>query len=463
MMFGSRELVTFEATLLILVVYTFVPSNSERDVDECCRNFLNARRIDDIYSQQDFLACREAQTNNSTANIGDVLDMTHFEFAGIYGLSTLSAWRIRSCLRSSINTLELFEERESSESPLLFWTSDLHDGIRADIVSSITSIGHRIIPGGHKLNESPHTHVFGHHLVEWPDLPLPPAILDRHGASDPLSAAEVRTTVAHYRDDPQMHAVDAFVCSFPAAFCEAWLPFRRPIVWWIGHRYALGRCSPRERARLHALLAKSAARGDVIASMSHYDAEYLLHYTGVRPPRLEGTALFYAGRAVILPPGAPAPPPRPEILIGPLNLLAHGAPLFLQELLRLESPRFALVKTLYPSFELADITAHPAAVPALDPARACAHTDVDCTHAMTAVSARDDYSAPTRRPCLPPSCVRACTCSRHWTVLRELLTAFTMATSRPRQRCALPRSRQRASGCPKRGCRRRANRPATGN
>jgi hypothetical protein len=172
----------------------------------------------------------------------ELLDIDRRNLAASLQISRFSAWRLQLCLKSSPYAAADHHPVAdlNASAPLLFWTADLHDGVRVDIISTLTTLGHRVIPGGHKLNDGPYPHVFGSPLVEWPERPLPAAIRDRHKVSDPLSEEHIRDLVAHYRHDPQMAAVDAFVCRPPRP------PLRPP-------------APPRARLRPHPLSARAIA------------------------------------------------------------------------------------------------------------------------------------------------------------------------------------------------------------
>lgn len=59
--------------------------------------------------------------------------------------------------------------------------------------------------------------VYRHPLVSFPKRPLPVAIAGMVPGRAPTEAA-VRGLYEHFRDDPDMAAVDVFVCTFPMAF-----------------------------------------------------------------------------------------------------------------------------------------------------------------------------------------------------------------------------------------------------
>jgi hypothetical protein len=167
----------------------------------------------------------------------------------------------------------------------------------------------------------------------------------------------VRAHFDYYLGDPDMQRVDAFICTFPMAMCEAWLPFNKTVIFVAGHRYALGRCNAQRWARLDQHIAAAAANGHIVASSTVYDQAYLNYYTGLDVPLLPINSLFYVNRRE-LPAHAVL---RDEILVGPLQL--ETAP-FSAELAAAsgESFHFATAKQLYGRFELGQLATHRAAI-----------------------------------------------------------------------------------------------------
>jgi len=247
---------------------------------------------------------------------------------------------------------------------LTFWTSDLHDGCRADMTSLLTRNGHIVIPGGHKMQGGPHPQVWDHPNVQWPERPLAPVITSHTWSSGYLSEAEIAETFNYYKDDPQMARVDAFVCMFPFSYCEVWMPFNKTIIFNAGHRFALGRCSTARWERLIQHVQMAAQRGHVIAAMGRYDAEYIHYFTGVRPVLLSSNSFWYAGHGV-----TSFTKSRPEILVGPMQRTGEcGADMafcnILADMTAAAGDKFAFVpvKRLYQRFSLQDIANHRAVV-----------------------------------------------------------------------------------------------------
>ena len=91
---------------------------------------------------------------------------------------------------------------------------------------------------------------------------------------------------------------DAFICSYPLSFCEAYMPYNKTIIWIASHRYSLGRCSKASWNRLneHIIESIKESKGrpkNIIAAMSKYDLEYINYFTGLNPILIESTGLLY--------------------------------------------------------------------------------------------------------------------------------------------------------------------------
>lgn len=246
---------------------------------------------------------------------------------------------------------------------LTFWTSDLHDGTRADVTSLLSRNGHIVIPGGHKMQNGPYPEAWAHPNVQWPERELPPVIAYHTGTMNPLSEGDIASTFDYYRNDSQMARVDAFICMFPFAYCELWMPFNKTIIFNAAHRYSLGRCPTSHWQRLSEHVQMAAARGHIVAAMGRYDAEYINYFTGLRPTILSTNSFYYAGHGVTQFTKA-----RPEILVGPMQRGDCGGDWAFCNMLRDMNGagagqfNFVPVKALYGRFTLQDIANHRAAV-----------------------------------------------------------------------------------------------------
>ena len=241
-----------------------------------------------------------------------------------------------------------------------FWTSDLHDGTRADVTSTLTALGHSLVLAGHKGQKGPYRTVFAHPRVQQPLARLADYLQGAKSSMSRLTEKDIAAVFAYYQHDPQVAATDAFVCMFPNAACELWMPYNKSIIWLAAHRYVLGRCATAAWVRLGDHMRATLARrgsGSVVAAMSRYDVEYINYYTGLRPLLVSSSSLWYAGR------GATTwrARPRPEILIGPLQRRSWSHTRNMSHATDDEF-QFVAVKVAYPRFELQDIANHRAIV-----------------------------------------------------------------------------------------------------
>eukprot|EP00667_Euglena_gracilis_P017130 EG_transcript_18007 len=214
------------------------------------------------------------------------------------------------------------EEGNATAGPrLTFWTSDLHDSTRIDMPSLLVHLGHRVIVNGVKGRHGPHHYVLRQFFIPVRRSP----VINRHlSHSRYLTEENVRDNFRYYRTDRLMADTDAFLCSFPASFCELWMPFNKSIIILAAHRISIGRCSARRLHRLvqhiQAMNASSSPR-HFIAANNMFDAQYINYYTGLSPVLLTSNAFFYANSAQYN-------PTRPEILVGPLRHIKEQEHLF---------------------------------------------------------------------------------------------------------------------------------------
>ena len=248
--------------------------------------------------------------------------------------------------------------RPSLEEPRVFWTSDLHDGTRCDPATTLTvGLGQDVILGGVKDRRAAHPGCLAG--VRWPRREYSELIRRHDGHNHYISEEEVRANFEYYKNDTDIAEVDAFYCSFPMSYCEAWLPFNKTLIYLAGHRFSLARCNEPQVTRLIKHLQEAEALGHIVASTTTYDAAYINYFTGLRPLVLRWSALYYASWRMFPPP--PRASMRQEILVGPLQ---RGTVLFGDEIARACGGRFnfATARQLYGRFELENLVQHRAAV-----------------------------------------------------------------------------------------------------
>jgi len=95
----------------------------------------------------------------------------------------------------------------------------------------------------------------------------------------------IRRFVDAYRDDPEIHSVDAFVCFLPTSLCELYEVFNRSLIVVAPTRYELGRHSADRWTRWNNNVIRYARderrTGDVVAANNRYDSEYIRYFTGL--------------------------------------------------------------------------------------------------------------------------------------------------------------------------------------
>ena len=200
----------------------------------------------------------------------DIVRQTDYELAQawVLDLQTVGySWPARQARATSphlhmLSDSKIFDSRRSSVSTALhfktFWTSDLHDGTRLDFTTQIIQLGHRVRNMGHKGLSSPYPDFLRQMLL--PSRPLSDVLNRLTGHSSPtMTDAAAREFFEYYKNDEDMLATDAFLCHFPAAFCEIYLPFNRSIIVSASHRIFLGRCSAAESILLIQHLRAMAA------------------------------------------------------------------------------------------------------------------------------------------------------------------------------------------------------------
>jgi hypothetical protein len=255
------------------------------------------------------------------------------------------------------------ERSKPTRESCTFFTGDLHDGVRSDLAAALPALGHNLILGGIKQGRLPHKGLLENQRVSV--MKRPPSSQEISHWSNSLywSESDIWGHFEYYKNDDQISKVDAFICGFPAAMCEAFMPFNKSIVIIAAHRYSLGMCTrPRwKRLNEHFLeLISAAYKGHLIAALTQYDAEYINYYTGLKVPVILFSALWYAEKERVI---ADDSKRRDEILLGPLQRTQVNAEI--TEGFRLAGGskwKFSFVKPLYGRYELKNIAAHRAMV-----------------------------------------------------------------------------------------------------
>ena len=191
-----------------------------------------------------------------------------------------------------------------------FYNSDLGDGIRIELVTILRSLNQHILVAGSKGDRSPYKQYFDInndnkkiYYTGYNGKILYPQkynhIIHMHNSPNKkLYEEDIKTMFNFYKNDHMLFNTDAFICSYPLSFCEAYMPYNKTIIWIASHRYSLGRCSKDSWNRLNEHIIESINESktrpkNIIAAMSKYDVEYINYFTGLNPILIESTGLLY--------------------------------------------------------------------------------------------------------------------------------------------------------------------------
>lgn len=253
-----------------------------------------------------------------------------------------------------LQTSQLHSHQRGTQAHLSIWIADLHDGVRADLTSMLSCWGHTVILAGQKGLATPYPVAFASPLVQGLRRPMSPVIASHDRQNSYMSEKDIQEMFSYYQHDDQMASANLFICGFPAAYCEAWLPFNKTILWWPAHRYSLSRCTTEQWQRLTDHVRLSAAAGHIVAAASIYDMEYVRYFTGLDPLYLPANSFWYTM-------GVNYTMKAQEILVGPLQRQEFSG---LQAMNAAAGGKYVFVpvKTKYSRFKLQDIANHRAVV-----------------------------------------------------------------------------------------------------
>ncbi|CAF1211299.1 unnamed protein product, partial [Adineta ricciae] len=155
-----------------------------------------------------------------------------------------------------IQTLDV----QSYANSITIWNSDFH-------ISPIRDLKTILIPLGVKFfdkslsNSCSRTKTCASHL----------RILNRENAENPSKEFAMQF-YEFYKDQLEMHLVDAFVCFHPVGMCELYVPFNRTIIIIASTRYELWRFDPPSWTELNENLKQIAQYPkNIIAANNLYD------------------------------------------------------------------------------------------------------------------------------------------------------------------------------------------------
>ena len=236
---------------------------------------------------------------------------------------------------------------------LKFWTSDLHVGPRIDTPTVLTTLGHTVTLGGLKMDHTPYPSV-----LEQKDITiyknLSTTIKEYTNARTVLTEDMMKSNFEYYKTNDVIASTDAFFCSYPAAYCELWMPFNKTIIYLPVHRYNLGRCNKEQWDRLDEHLHMLSTMNNpkhIVGAGSVYDQQYMYHYTGIDPLPLYSYTVFYTGNH-------PYNPTKEEI-----PFISHMEGNLANKLVsQIKTFKIVDLFQLYPRYELSDLVSHRAMV-----------------------------------------------------------------------------------------------------
>ena len=241
----------------------------------------------------------------------------------------------------------------STNKTLTFMTADLHDGPRVDTSTVLATLGHNVIVSGLKSNHTPHPQVFKWKRINVYDH-FSKTVRAYYNSRTPLTEEMIKSNFEFYKNDDVIASIDAFYCSYPAVYCELWMPLNKTIVFLPVHRYNLGRCTKEEWDRLDVhlkMMVSMKSPKHIIGAGSVYDQEYMRHYTGLDPLPLYSYSAFYTANN-------PYNPIRDEIIF--VSRMEGG----LANKLVAKIKKFKIVDVykLYSHYQLSDLVHHRAII-----------------------------------------------------------------------------------------------------
>ena len=85
-----------------------------------------------------------------------------------------------------------------------------------------------------------------------------------------------------YKDDAVMAQIDVFLCVYPAAMCELFLPFNKTMLVIFDDRFESGRCSETQITRWKKTFQQIAQnQNNIVMSTNSYDSEYTKYFTAI--------------------------------------------------------------------------------------------------------------------------------------------------------------------------------------
>ena len=271
---------------------------------------------------------------------------------------------------SNLNGEEILDEETvesycKSAPSLKFVTGDRHTGTRIDIPSVLSTVGQSVFVINDRYVQNQHPYAFDLQGVNLYNKISPgldvvcsnEMVMLKKKPKDYnlINEDMILKNFEYYKNDETISTADGFLCSFPAAICEMWLPFNKTIVLHPAHRFNLWMCTEsafnRQTDHLYRLASLNKL---VLGAGSKYDLEYLRHYTGLKPLPLYNSCGVYTA-------GHPYSPTRDEIIMfGGRGMDEKAVAKKMADTVK--SFKVVHVRSLYPHYSLSDLVKHRAVV-----------------------------------------------------------------------------------------------------
>ena len=248
---------------------------------------------------------------------------------------------------------------DSMASSLTFWNSDIHFGTMLDQSSFLGELGHKVVIAIKHIHKNPNPYVWkmkGIHRYDRISSVLKMKFRDVEDQNNAIKESWIMNNFKFYKRDPEITAVDAFLCLYQPGMCEMWMPFNKTLVFLPAHRYNMGRCTIERTKRLNEhlyMLSNMSHPNHVISASSKYDLEYLRHYTGLEVLPLYSYCLYVTNYTYA--------PSRNEIIIFARE--THGFNNWDKRFLTdIKQVKIVNVNKLYKPYRFSDLVQHRAVV-----------------------------------------------------------------------------------------------------
>lgn len=150
----------------------------------------------------------------------------------------------KNILTSHQQSMKIYEVNndfkcENQEVKVTFGNSDLHEGCRSYIASTISHVHQNIVLLGLKGNLKNYPHInYMEGVSTYTKMSY--ALRRYNDHSKELLPSWTKNNHKTFKNDKIVQNIDAFICTFPASMCQMWMAFEKAkIVFLPAHRYEL--------------------------------------------------------------------------------------------------------------------------------------------------------------------------------------------------------------------------------